>query len=459
MRQATKFLLVVLLIEVTVCGFFYYQKSNQPTPAVPNLASVDEITRADFESAIATCKSPEEWTELARIFMAHGFYPEANATFARACEKDPTSKELAYDYAFCLSRSGDFAESNRQFERALDLGDTRVLEANYFIGRNHLRGENSDAAEEAFRKSSDLPIAKFELAKILYRKGKLDEAEEWLKKSLRDEPDAPQALGLLSNVRLKKGDRVAALGDSLEASNYWSRIPTPFAQERERLMKIHAKIGYSKQLEDAIVRTNQMKHEEARKDLKRLQAIEWNPAAQESLIKCANQGRRLHVAVDLIRERIERFGQASTWYARLGETLLEIGETEEALEAWTKGAELNSDDNGKNCNRNLARFYIEQNGDLESSQKYQGIGIIGFSKEAMRYGKYLESLDFSKKATELDPQSAEAFFVYGKTLAGLGRMDAAIEAFKTSIKLDPTHGRSLMHLEAMGENPDHGSGD
>ncbi|MDG1874174.1 MAG: tetratricopeptide repeat protein, partial [Mariniblastus sp.] len=392
-----------------------------------------------------------DWHQLGKIYMAHGFYPEAIVTFARTCQLDPTSAEIAFDFAFCLSRAGQFEESNRQFERAIELETPKVVQANFFIGRNFLRAEDPVSAEQAFRKASVLPIAKFELAKILYRRGELDDAEEWLRKTLKEELDTPQTLGLLSKVHRGKGQRGAAVGDSLEAANYWSRIPIPFATERDELMKTHAELGYGKRLQEAMAKTNEYKHEESRKLLQLLQEVEWNPATQDNLVKCANQGRRLHIAMELMREKIRRFGPSSTLYSRLGETLLELGETEEALAAWTKGANLNSDDYGKNCFRNLARYYIEHEGDLEKSQKFQALGIIGFAKEAMSYGKFEEAVGFAEKAIQLNSESAEAYFIHGQTLVQLGRMEAAIEALNIALRLDPTHGRSLMQLEALGE--------
>lgn len=451
MRKTTLFLLLLLLVEAAVLGLLYFEKTNRASAPMPNLASTDELTRIELKTLIENCVTAEQWAELARMFMGQGFYPEAKSAFKRACELDPDSNKLAFDYGFCLGRTGNIEESNRQLERAIELGHSKSVEATFFIARNHLRAGDTDAAEVAFRKSKSLSISKYELAKLLYRKGELDDAETVAKELLSEEKDTVQSLSLLSNIRKKKGDKLNALGNSIASRLHWSRrIPTPFGKERSKLMDSYGKIGYGKLLNEMVQKTNQRKNLEARKGLQELLEMEWNLAAHESLVKCTNQSSRTNIAIDLINERIKRFGPSSKWYARLGETYLQREEVEKALEAWKIGAKLNSDEFGKNCYRNLARYYIEQKYDMETSYKYQKVGIIGFSTEALGSGEYSKALPFATKAVELAPESAEAHYKLGETLVGLGRLEGALEAFKKCVELEPTHGRGIMQLRALG---------
>ena len=450
MRKTTLFLLLLLLIAVVVMGLLYLEKSNRPSPPVPNLSSADQLTRTELEEMIAECVTGEDWAELARVYMAQGYFPEAKATFGRAVELLPNYAEVVYDYGFCLGRVGDLEESNRQLERAIELKHPKEVEAMFFIGRNHLRSGDIDAAEQAFRKTGALPISKYELAKLLFRKGELDEAEALVKKLLAEEPDTVQSLTLLGNIRKKKGDDLAALGNSIESRLFWSRrIPTPFGDERANLMANYNKVGYGKKLNEMVAKTNQMANQEARKGLKKLLEMEWNLAAQESLIQCSNQSSRTHIAIGLIEDRLERFGPSSKWYAKLGETYLKRNETAKALEVWKTGANLNSDEFGKNCYQNLARYYIEQKFDVETSQKYQAVGILDFGTEALSQGAFDEALGFAKTAVRIGPDSAEAHYMLGQSLVALGRLDGAVKAYKKCVELDPTHGRGLMELKSL----------
>lgn len=450
MKRSTKFFAVIVAVQLAVFGWMYYSRYALPSPPVPNLSIIDSRTAGELKEVIEKCTSPEDWHQLARYYMALGFYPEARATFGRAVELNPDSAEFAFDYAFCLSRMAIVEESNRQFQRAIDLGHEKAAAAMFFTGRNHLRDENPDAAKAAFRKSATIPLAKFELAKVLFRNGELEESESLLNEVLLAEANTIQPYVLLAQVAQQKGDRREWLINSIEGANKRLRTKSPFGEERKRVQETFSSIGYAKELRRNEILVNQRAEIDARGPLKDLQDIEWNIQTQDVRIRCATQSANIVRSVDLINERMERFGPASTLLSRLAESHRMLGNLDQAVEAWIRGGKLNTDKYGPKCYQYLARYYQESSGDRELSEKYQALGIIGVIQETLRVEEYKTAASIARTATKLAPDSAEYYFLLGRAQMGLAKRDEAVIALQKALELDPTHGRAQRQLEALG---------
>jgi tetratricopeptide (TPR) repeat protein len=455
MSKGITFFSLFLLVELLVCGFLFYKKSLEPTPPVPNLSVVDELTRADLQSMIAETQSPEDWHWLALAYMSCGYFSEATATFERASELSPESAQVAFDYGFCLSRIGAMEESNRQFEKAIELKYPDAADAMYFIGRNYLRAEDPEKAEQAFRKAVKLPISKFELAKILYRNGDLDEAEALLKEVVRSERGTLQTFVLRSQIAQKRGDRLQTVSQSVETDGKWVRIKTPFGDERNKLMKNYGQFGFEKAIQEAISLANPRQHREARPRFIAVQKAEWNPVSQEAFIKMSILSGRISEAIDLINERIERFGPSSDMLLKLGECYMQRdneGDIDKAIECWLRGGDINTDRSARECYRNLATYYQDTVGDQKTSEQYQTQGLILYANEVLGIEEFEKALPMAAMATRFSPDSAEAAFIMGRTKLGLAKLPEAVAAFKRCLELDPTHGRAKKYLEALEEN-------
>ncbi|MEN8257164.1 MAG: tetratricopeptide repeat protein [Thermodesulfobacteriota bacterium] len=74
----------------------------------------------------------------------------------------------------------------------------------------------------------------------------------------------------------------------------------------------------------------------------------------------------------------------------------------------------------------------------------------GFSLE--RFNKTEEALKYYKKAAELDPKMAQAFFGQGDIHQELKQYNKAIEAYKKGLEIDPTNVRAIKcRLKAEGK--------
>ena len=453
MRREISLTLVVIAIECIVFGYLYYQKAFQPTPPQPNLAVVDSFTEEDLNFFRDTTKEPEDWHWLGQAYMAACYYAEAKATFARAAELMPLSPWVAFDNGFCLSRVGQVVEGNAEFQRAIDLGHPKAADAMYFIGRNHLRNEDPENAEIAFRKAVKIPLAKFELAKILYRRGELDEAETLLTEVVRAEKGTVQTFVLRSQIELKRGDVPGAEKQSIEADSKWVRIKSPFGEQRKRLMENNSKFGFYLKAKEAMAKVAQHENRVARTKVKEVLEQEFDLMVHDSFIKLDIFVGRVKEALELIEERIERFGPSSSILLTLGDVRKMRGDDELALEAWKQGIDINSDKSARDCCKRVADFYGGQLADKQKSLLYQAIGAELYAKE----GILLEEFELANKqaslAVKYNPDSAEAFYLLGRSELGLGMTDAAAKSFSRCLELEPTHGRSLLCLKTLKGTP------
>ncbi len=63
-----------------------------------------------------------------------------------------------------------------------------------------------------------------------------------------------------------------------------------------------------------------------------------------------------------------------------------------------------------------------------------------------RQKNYTEALAELNKAVAIDPQSAEAHYLRGRTLLGLGKVEQGADDFKTAVKLKPDYSEAYDHL-------------
>ena len=453
MCRDVSFTLIIIAIEITVFGFLYLKEASQPTPPKPNLAVVDSFTADDLTYFRDTTKAPADWHWLGKAYMASGYYAEATATFARAADLMPGSDQVAFDYGFCLSRVGQIEEANVEFQRSIDLGHPKSADAMYFIGRNHLRNEDPESAEQAFRKAVKIPLAKFELAKILYRRGELDEAETLLTEVVRVEKGTVQTFVLRSQIELKRGDNLGSEKQSIEADSKRVRIRSPFGEQRKRLMENSAKFGFYLKAKEAMAKVAQHENREARTKVKAVLEEEFDLSVHDSFIKLDIFVGRVKEALALIEQRIERFGPSSSIMLTLGDVLKLQGEDESALEAWKKGIDINSDKAARDCCKRVADFYGGQLANKDKSLRYQAIGAELYAKEGILLEEFELANQQASLAVKFNPTSAEAYYLLGRSELGLGKTVAASEAFNRCLELEPTHGRSQLCLKILGKIP------
>jgi len=153
----------------------------------------------------------------------------------------------------------------------------------------------------------------------------------------------------------------------------------------------------------------------------------------EAAVQLAPSDSMAHYYLGRLYYTIQRFPQAASEfqtvirldptyvkaYDNLGLALEALGDEEAAIQSYHKAIELNERQMLRNewPYLNLGKFLVTRN-------------------------RYEESLSVVRKAVELNPKSAEAYYVLGKVLAKLGKDSEALEALKRSTLNDPKYGEA-----------------
>ncbi|MDK2857224.1 MAG: hypothetical protein PWQ29_1064 [Verrucomicrobiota bacterium] len=126
--------------------------------------------------------------------------------------------QFYYQYASIYERTGQLEEAEKQFQKAIKLGDAEITAAaqNYIAYMWAERGEKLDAGLDLIQKAlsfdPDNPAFLDTLGWIYYKQGRYDEALRELQKALSFSPqENPEILEHLGEVYFKLGNREAAI--------------------------------------------------------------------------------------------------------------------------------------------------------------------------------------------------------------------------------------------------------
>jgi tetratricopeptide (TPR) repeat protein len=448
MNRATLVLLVVVALELAVFGGRILERVFTPRPPVANFDFINSLTRADFEKSIAECRSADDWRILAHRYLAYGYFSESEICYKQAAKMNPTSARLAHEYGFCLSRSGKANAANVEFERALELGYTEPTATLYFIGRNHLRNEDPVAAEAAFRKSRKLPISRFELAKILFRNGKLDESRELLTSILEEKPKIMRCHPLLARIAEAKGETRKAISLSVEGEAAQERLSSPFDTERKELRGAFESLGYEKRIAEIMRIAALGKYEDTSIEFQKLLDIEWTQSVNESLIKFEQKRLYRERAFKQLNDRIARMGPTTGILNEKAEFHRKMLEPEKMLDCLTKSIQLDSDDRTIDGCQKMSKHFLSL-GDQEKSHQYQVIGMHRLAKEYCKRGQGAAVIGLAEDALKLIPNDPASYYLLGKGHRLKYQFDEAREAYQKCLELDPTFGRAIREMKIV----------
>lgn len=145
-----------------------------------------------------------------------------------------------------------------------------------------------------------------------------------------------------------------------------------------------------------------------------------NPNALHLLGSVCHQQDRNDEASEILRHYLEIYPGDAEAYNTLGNTLALLQENDEAEDCYRRAISLN---------QNLA-------------SAYNNLGIL-----LMRPGEDpSEALEACRKASELAPNDINCRFNLARTLREAGRTDESVEAFRNTLRLDPSHAGAWQEL-------------
>jgi tetratricopeptide (TPR) repeat protein len=160
----------------------------------------------------------------AQMLREAGDVPAAYALLSRSLDEHPDAPDLIYDLALVAERLDRIDEAESRLKRLVELkpDDPQALNALGYtlVDRTTRADEGFALIEKAHKLAPDDPFILDSMGWAMYRMGRVDEAEKYLRQAIAVRPDAEIAAHL-GEVLWFKGDREGALAiwkEQLEAN-------------------------------------------------------------------------------------------------------------------------------------------------------------------------------------------------------------------------------------------------
>jgi tetratricopeptide (TPR) repeat protein len=145
-------------------------------------------------------------------FVQNGQFQQAAQEFEAALKLDAGLTRIRYQLGVSYFALQQWPDARREFER-LRRETTAEPGVLYYLGRLDLQEENPDRAIQLLKKIADdppFPDTSYYLGTAYLKKGRLPEAEKWLKQAVESNPRDFRAPERLARVYLKAGRRAEA---------------------------------------------------------------------------------------------------------------------------------------------------------------------------------------------------------------------------------------------------------
>lgn len=199
---------VLVAVAFMALAAFLVTLQRDPTgPPLPELwltpgdaAQRDRIEtyREYLVKVVSDQQSPEAWTAIGEFYAAFGRLDSANACFQRAADLGATGPEFHFRWGITLDIASRPEPAIEQFAEARRQGKKDwVQKCWYMTGMCHLKREDAAAAEDAFGRIRKWPPATYQLAKLLIRAGRNEEATELIEILQNRNPQALETFELV----------------------------------------------------------------------------------------------------------------------------------------------------------------------------------------------------------------------------------------------------------------------
>jgi tetratricopeptide (TPR) repeat protein len=436
-------------VEIIVGGFLVADRLARPTPPIPNLSATDPITAADISDRVANCRTAEQWAELGEVYLATGFFPEAEACLRHATILKPTDFDLTLKHSFALERIGRIQEANTAYRSVADSGHPRTADCWYYIGRNHYRLEQDAPAADAFARAGNLAAARYELARRNVRSGEFAVAKVMANRLADEFPAAYEPLSLLYRIAVAENDQRAA---AAAAAEFWSRprpLPNPFDHEVDWIFGVANQVGRPGRFQEGMKDLHAGRFMSAERKLRMSLEAGWSPEIADKLAEVVFILGHPNEAAAILAEAVERGEPAFNLLWRLGQAYEEIGQPDLALQALERAARIATGPTAKDVWHDLALKY-DQAGDKDRAKSWHARAYLAAGMEKWDVGRLEDAIPQFIQAINFSPELAHAWYYLGETHRAAGRPDEARAAYERCLNVDPYHGRAYRGIQLLG---------
>lgn len=459
MIQLIRLFMILLAVELGYCGYLIADRMARPLPVLPDAQFIDPMLMTEFQELAkqAESGSSKEWIRLGQAYLGQGFYSYAENCFHQARQMDPNDALAQASYAFCLERTGRMQASTPEYEKLEAFnGSTDVPFANrrhylYAIGRNYLREENAVKAEELFRKNNGFQPADYQLAKLLVRSGRAEEALPYIERNLAKTPNSLvfgqlQAQALESLGRLEEAKQAR---DQVEHALYLVELHfntsflTPYSKRH----------GIQKELEvyNQLIERNDMNYLAQKLDelLKLVnERLPQYQATLTSMLEVEYQRKNPELILKLIQKlKANGVVNAETLQFEAGAYMLS-GDMEKAVPLLQRVLEMSPT---IEVHQTLADYY-EQQQDLEKRDYHQAKMALLIAMMSFRNNQMKTAEEAIERSVDLNPEDPQAWYYAAEIKRLLGDQAAAKAAYQKCLKLNPNHGRAIRELELLNKS-------
>ena len=305
--------------------------------------------------------------------------------------------------------------------------------------KEHHAGGKLNEAEQIFRTILDkqpdhYPTVHY-LGVLLYQKGALPEALEWLEKAVTiDNTDA--------HAWNNYGIVLASSGEKEKALECWQNS----INQDDSYAEPHNNIAYALwEMRD---------YEQAEQHCRK--ALEINPDYVQGLNNLGNalaSQKKFEEALECWKKLLEKMPQNANAWNNLGNALREMGDLKQSEEKCRKALEY--DPQNANAWNNLGNALRDQEKHEEAQTCYEkaaalnpriGKSYYELAISMISRGRQQEGLQAASKAITIEPEFSGAYSIRSMALRELGRLEEAEQDARKAITLEPENAEYYIDL-------------
>lgn len=450
LSRAQWLLVAVIVAQWAVGGYVALgHLGRAATAPVADLTAIDPITADEIRAKIALCRTPEQWADVGEVYFVTGFFPEAEACLREAVARAPANADFAFKHAYALERLGQLEEANAEYETAVRLDHRRTADCWYYVGKNHLRREQSGPAAAAFERARPLPGARYELALLQARAGDAAQADAEARRLSEEFPDAFEPVSLRYRLALTRNDTAAAGALADEFARRREPLRTPFYTEVDWVTGTANGVGRSRLYRDAGRAMQGGRVADAEAGLRKLLAVAWAPEVVDRLAEVLFATGRQREASEILAKALDRGGPSYGRLWLLGQAYDVIGQSARALETWERAARLATGPWTQGLWQDLARRY-EQVGERDKAKTFHAKARLAAGWNLLDARKPGDAVAVLRQAVDADAGLAHAWYALGEAHRAGQKAADARSAYERCLAIDPDHGRARRALKLVG---------
>ncbi len=449
MKRLIRWLTAILLIELVGALGVVVWRVSRPAAPIPEMSRLDDQTAAALRDLAADVwrDTALKWRELGEAYMAFGYFPEAELCLSRAAKKDPTDARALVDWGMCLERMGRMQEAIERFQQAAPLAEEALARTCwYHVGRNRLRLERPQEAEQAFEYAGELIPALYQRGKLMVRSGRPKEALAVARLILQIMPRDLWAMFLAYRAELE-------MQHEIEAAEWEDRLRRSTREVNlddymDFFNPIRNQYGLVKrlgELDKAVKQEDWPRVAELGRSLLDALPRSFHWRLVPVTAKAELHHGRADAAISLLEPFIADGVDSPEPLETLAAALFEAGQTRRAVEFWQQALRLKPT---IAAHEGLAQAY-EKLGETALAQRHRGLAAFRSGLETFRNDQLTEALPPLQKAAELLPDHAGPWLYLGEIHRALGDSAKAAEAYRKCLSLAPGTGRAHRGLKLL----------